>query len=179
MAIKEYLANWLQRSFLLRWGLLVGVKLFAPKNHVGAVGAIFNDAGQVLLVEHVFRPLYAWGLPGGWVNRGEYPAHTIQREIEEELNLAVQVKKLLLCEPQGGNGDATTPRGLGLAFYCRPANGNASLHHIERAHSAYEILSARWVDPEKIEWELLPLQQKAIMLGKQEFEREWLDKNDK
>ena len=69
------------------------VKLFAPKNHIGAVAAIFNEAGQVLLVEHVFRPYYSWGLPGGWVNKGESPAHTIKREVEEELNLKIQVKK--------------------------------------------------------------------------------------
>ena len=70
---------------------------------VGAVGAIFNHAGQVLMVEHVFRPDYVWGLPGGWVNRGENPAYTIEREVKEELNLTVEVKKLLICEPQGGN----------------------------------------------------------------------------
>jgi 8-oxo-dGTP pyrophosphatase MutT (NUDIX family) len=113
--------------------LSLGVQLLTPRHHIGAVGVIFNDAGQVLMVEHVFRPYHAWGLPGGWVNRGENPAQTIQREVKEELNLTID---------------------------------------IEQARSGYEVLSTRWVDPEQIEWRLLPLQQRAIILGKQEFDRE-------
>ena len=174
MEVKRHLARWLQIVTPLRWGLRLGIRLFAPRNQVGAVAAIFNQAGQVLMVEHVFRPGYAWGLPGGWVNRGENPAYTIQREIEEELNLTVQVRKLLLCEPQGGAKDITTPRGLGLAYYCRLSDDDASLRYMEQAPNAFEILSAIWVDPELIEWELRPLQHKAIVLGKQEFDREQL-----
>ena len=168
MTIKRQLATWIQRFFLLRWILSLGVKLFAPKNQVGAIATIFNDAGQILLVEHVFRPYHTWGLPGGWVNRGENPAHAIQREIEEELNLKIEVKNLLFCEPQGGHHQTIAPLSLGLAFYCR-LNGEDSLHHIEQAPNAYEILSAKWVDPENIEWHLLPLEQKAIRLAKQRF----------
>lgn len=168
---KQHLANWLHQFPPLRWGLALAVRLFAPRNYVGAVGAVFNDAGQVLMVEHVFRPNYAWGLPGGWVNRGEDPAHAIEREIEEELNLKVRVKKLLICEPQGGGRFSTTPLGLGLAFYCRPAENSAS-PSIEQAHSAYEVLGMQWVFPHQINWPLLPLQEKAIVLGTQEFERE-------
>ncbi len=170
MLTKQNLANWLQRFFLLRWILYVGVKLFSPKNHVGAVAAIFNNSGQVLLVEHVFRPYYSWGLPGGWVNKGENPAYAIQREVEEELNLKIKVKKLLLCEPQGDD-QSIAPIGLGLAYYCR-LTGDGSLAQIEKAHYAFEILSARWVNPEEIEWDLISLQQRAILLGKQEFDRE-------
>jgi ADP-ribose pyrophosphatase YjhB (NUDIX family) len=172
MIIKRYLANWLQRFPPLRWGLSLGVILFAPRNYVGVMGVIFNDAGQVLLAEHVFRPYYVWGLPGGWVKRGEDPTQAIQREIEEELKLRIHVKKLLLCETQGGNEEKGIPLGLGLAFYCQLAGNDAPLRYMDRAQTAYEILSVKWVDPEKIEWKLTPLQQKAIILGKQEFDRE-------
>jgi ADP-ribose pyrophosphatase YjhB (NUDIX family) len=171
MTIKHHLASWLQRSALLRWMLSLGVQLLTPRHHIGAVGVIFNDAGQVLMVEHVFRPYHAWGLPGGWVNRGENPAQTIQREVKEELNLTIQVKKLLFCESQGGHGQTIAPLSLGLAYYCRQADERA-LPDIEQARSGYEVLSTRWVDPEQIEWRLLPLQQRAIILGKQEFDRE-------
>jgi len=172
MINKRRLAYWLQVFAPLRWSLRLGVKLMAPQNHVGAVGAIFNNAGQVLLVEHVFRPDYPWGLPGGWVNRGENPAYTVQREIKEELNLTVEVKKLLLCEPQGDDKHTSAPPGLGLAYYCRASDDDISLRFIERARNSFEILSARWVYPEQIEWKLLPLQRKAIILGKQEFDSE-------
>ena len=99
---KQQIANWLQRFALLRWGLRLGVYLFMPRQHVGVVGVLFNQMGQVLLAEHVFRPLFPWGLPGGWIGRGEDPAKALEREFEEELGLQVMVKQLLLCEPQGG-----------------------------------------------------------------------------
>ncbi len=172
MNIKQGLATGLQKFPPLRWGLSLAVCLFAPQNNVGVVGAIFNDQGQVLLVHHVFRPDYPWGLPGGWVERAEAPARTIQRELEEELNLPVQIEKILFCDPQGLEKNVTTPPGLGLAYYCRARGLSSSLAHIGQAKAAYEVLSAIWVDPEKIECKLAALQQKAITLGKLEFERE-------
>ena len=57
---------------------------------MGAVAAVFDDAGKVLLVEHVFRTDYPWGLPGGWVAPGEAPVDAVRREIEEELQLQVR-----------------------------------------------------------------------------------------
>lgn len=172
MIYKRRLSHWLQVIAPLRWGLGLGVRLMTPKHHVGAVGAIFNHVGQVLMVEHVFRLDYTWGLPGGWVNRGENPAYTVQREVKEELNLMVEVRKLLLCEPQGGDKHRSAPHSLGLAYYCRILNDDISLSSIGRAKKAFEILSARWVYPEQIEWTLLPLQHRAIILGKQEFDSE-------
>ena len=116
MITKRHVARWIQLIVPLRWGLWIGARLLAPKNYVGAVGAIFNHTGQVLMVEHVFRPDYPWGLPGGWVDRGENPAHTVQREVKEELNLTVEVKKLLVCELQGGHENSSTPSWFGLGL---------------------------------------------------------------
>ena len=172
MTLKRLLATLLQSIPPLRWSLRLAVYIFGPKNHVGAMGAIFNSAGQVLLVEHVFRPNYAWGLPGGWVNRGENPARAVQREIKEELNLVVQVKKLLFCVAQGGETDSSTPRSLALAYYCRLQDDNSSWPHIGQAQYAFEVISARWIDPEDIKWELIPVQRKAIDLARREFKRD-------
>ncbi|GAB4432652.1 MAG: hypothetical protein Kow0031_14070 [Anaerolineae bacterium] len=173
MSGKERLARWLKTVPPLRWALWLAVRLFAPRNRVGVVGVIFNDAGEVLLVEHVFRPDFAWGLPGGWVEQGEDPAEAVQREIHEELNLPVSVKKLLLCQPQGLTKNLTTPRGLGLAYYCRATGSQAELQQRARqAASAFEVLSVAWVAPEKINWTLEPLQSRAIALGLGEFDHE-------
>ena len=171
MISKQTVADWLQRAPLLRWGLKVGVKLFIRRHYVGAVGAIFNEAGQVLLVKHVFRPDYPWGLPGGWVEPGENPADAVQREVKEELNLQIEVKQLLFCELQGGKADASTPLGLGLGYYCRLATGE-SIDQIPSTAGAFEVLGLEWVDPDQIKWNLVALQRKAIRLGKIEFERE-------
>jgi ADP-ribose pyrophosphatase YjhB (NUDIX family) len=133
------------------------------------VGAVFNDAGQILLVEHVFRPDFPWGLPGGWVEVGESPAEAVQRELEEELNLQIRVKKLLFCETQGGNPNSPTPLSLGLAFYCRLRGEVTSQNGSQQA---YEVLNWEWIDPANITWKLVSLQRRAIELGKTAFEQE-------
>lgn len=172
ISLKRRLASWLQRFPPLRWGLMLAVKLLVPQHHVGAVGVIFNNAGQVLLVEHVFRPYYPWGLPGGWVERGEDPADTVQREIEEELQLQVEVKRLVLCKPQGTARGDGVPLGLGLAFYCRLAGDQPRPGPAKTPGHAYEVLSTAWVDPENITWKLAPLEQIAIALAKKEFDHD-------
>src|SRR5437868_13340327 len=73
------------------------------KFSAGAVGVVFDEQGRVLLVEHVFHPYLPWGLPGGWVDRGESPAETVQRELREELELTVEVGPILMVETEYGN----------------------------------------------------------------------------
>jgi len=166
---KQRLSRLLQRIAPLRWLMLLTVELFGPQHHVGAVGVVFNDEGEVLLVEHVFRPNYNWGLPGGWVERGENPADTVRREFEEELGTKLDIKRLLVCDVQGKEPGGTTPRGLALAYYGRLAKDDLDLPFVSHI---CEILSVQWVDPNAIEWRLAPFQQKAIELGKKVFEEE-------
>jgi ADP-ribose pyrophosphatase YjhB (NUDIX family) len=174
--LKYRLAGWLQSFPPLRWGLAIAVRLFAPRNYVGAVAAIYNSAGEVLLVEHTFRPDFPWGLPGGWVETGEDPKKAIERELQEELGLTVVVKKLLLCRPQGIQKNTTTPPGLGLAYYGCVVQ-TPEHQHISSPSAAYEVLSTSWVTPDQIEWKLVPLQQQAISLGYQEYLREQEENN--
>src|SRR5467141_1565679 len=98
---KRRMAGWLRNFPPMFWGMKLAVRLFAPRQCVGAVGVVFNQAGQVLIVEHVFRTDFPWGLPGGWIECGENPADTVRREIEEELKLKVEVKRLLFSEQVG------------------------------------------------------------------------------
>lgn len=161
---KRRVANWLQRFPPLLWGMRLAQRLLAPRQYVGAVGAVFNDEGHVLLVEHVFRTDFPWGLPGGWVERGEHPMDTVRREIEEELKLQVDVKRLLFTAPVGTTPKSSAPKHLGLAFYCRSATTPVVL--------TPEIISVAWVDPQKIEQELAPFQHQAILMGKQAFDHE-------
>jgi len=156
---------------MLAWGARLVVKLITPRQYVGAVGVVFNEAGQVLLVEHVFRPNGNWGLPGGWIKQGEDPAQAVKRELQEELKLKIEVKQLLLCEPQGGRPDDKAPRGLGLAFYCRLAAGKGS-GGLSDVQPSYEILAVEWADPDQIGRKVTELERKAIGLGKKVFESE-------
>lgn len=56
--------------------------------HVGIKALIFNEQGQVLLLErnHPTKKLY-WDIPGGRLHKGESPMDTLIREIKEETGL--------------------------------------------------------------------------------------------
>jgi ADP-ribose pyrophosphatase YjhB (NUDIX family) len=131
---------------------------------VGAVAAVFDDAGQVLLVEHVFRTDHPWGLPGGWVEPGEAPVDAVRREIQEELQLQVEVKELLSVARISPTVMANHPSHLGLAYYARLRAG--------RCTTSGEVLAVKWVDPGTIEEELAPFQRQAIVKGRAAFDRE-------
>src|SRR6266700_944803 len=113
------LSGWLRRYAPLRWALKVAVRLLSPTQYVGAVAAVFDDAGKVLLVEHVFRTDFPWGLPGGWVARGEAPVDAVRREIQEELQLQIDVKELLAVARILPTVMANHPAHLGLAYYAK------------------------------------------------------------
>ncbi len=119
-----------------RWPWAVAVarsfyRFTQPKFSAGVVGVVFNDEGQVLLVEHVFHPYTPWGLPGGWVGRRESPGDTVMRELEEELQLTIEVGPVLLAEV-----DEPHQNHLDFAFLCRKTS------HIGRI--SRELLGYRW-----------------------------------
>lgn len=174
MIFKRQLAHGIRRIALLRWGIRLAVRLFVPQHYVGAVGVVFNEIGQVLIVEHVFRAHYPWGLPGGWVERWEDPAEAVRREFKEELNIDIEVKRLLLCRPQGNAFKDNAPPGLSLAYYCRLVDEAAALKNLAEADNAYEILMIRWLRPENIPYKITPFQQEAIRLAQQIFDSERL-----
>jgi 8-oxo-dGTP diphosphatase len=60
---------------------------FQPSFTASAAGLITNDEGQVLLLNHVLRPKSGWGMPGGFLNKGEQPEAGLRREIREETGL--------------------------------------------------------------------------------------------
>lgn len=56
---------------------------------VSVLGVITNERGQVLLLKHEYRE-EPWGIPGGWMEL-EKPEHGLEREINEETGLKVQI----------------------------------------------------------------------------------------
>lgn len=59
---------------------------------VSVLGVITNEAGQVLLLKHVYRN-EPWGVPGGWMEL-EKPESALEREIYEETKLSVEITGL-------------------------------------------------------------------------------------
>jgi len=58
---------------------------------VGVNGLITDDEGRVLLFHHTYRHEYPWGLPGGWLKKGEQPDAALAREVLEESGLQVEI----------------------------------------------------------------------------------------
>lgn len=98
----------------------------------GVAGVVFNESGDVLLVEHVFHPYLPWGLPGGWVDHREDPASALQREMREELELTVEIGPVLILKVDYGNH-------IDVAYLCYPSGTIGKL--------SSELLGYRWVDP--------------------------------
>ncbi len=72
--------------------------LFNQKFLVGVDALIVNDGNEVLLFKHSYRKDIPWGLPGGWLKKGEDPVRAIQREIFEEAGFHVRILHPLLVE---------------------------------------------------------------------------------
>ena len=117
---------WVMRGAQTVW------RFTRPRFSIGVVGVVFNGAGEVLLVEHVFHPYTPWGLPGGWVERGEQPDQTLVRELREELQLNATVEHVVAMERPH-----TTH--LDLAYLCRANSAVGAL--------SGELLDYRWCDP--------------------------------
>lgn len=82
-ALCRRLPSWLVRGL---------VHATQPHFVVSAAGIFRNPAGDVLLLRHVFRDRYPWGLPGGFLKPGETPEQGAVRELREETGLVATVQ---------------------------------------------------------------------------------------
>src|SRR4051794_33921533 len=78
--------GWLRQVFL---------RILNPSFMVGAMALIRDADGRLLVLEHTYRREVPWGLPGGWLKKGESPELGLMREVFEETGLRVRVDALL------------------------------------------------------------------------------------
>jgi ADP-ribose pyrophosphatase YjhB (NUDIX family) len=116
-------APWAMASAQTLW------RFTRPRWSAGVVGVVMDDQRRVLLAEHVYRTSLPWGLPGGWVDRGEMPDQTLARELREELELKVEIGPFLGL-------DNNIPGHYDFAYLCRPLNEVGTLCN--------ELLSYGW-----------------------------------
>jgi len=81
----------LKLFYLETIGKVIPSDVFSARHVVSVKGICFIDNKVVLLKNERDE----WDLPGGKLKRNEDIQECLQREIEEELNIAVQVDKLL------------------------------------------------------------------------------------
>ncbi|HEX8775897.1 MAG TPA: NUDIX domain-containing protein [Pyrinomonadaceae bacterium] len=109
-----------------RWG----VRLVEPRFTVTAGAVVCDESGRVLLLEHVFRAGSGWGIPGGFIERGEQPEEALRRELREEIGLELDGAELAFVRT------LKRPAQVEVIFRCR-ARGSPGSHSME-------IKSAQW-----------------------------------
>lgn len=118
---------------------------------VTAGAIITNQDGRVLLLHHRFRPGSGWGIPGGFIKRGEQPDEALRRELREEVGLEIEDLKLFRTRA------FKKARQVEIVFRCR-ARG-------ETEQLSFEIKRLAWFDPNDLPKELPPDQAELIRLA--------------
>jgi len=114
-----------------------------------SVGAtIFDDKGQILLLDHVFRPEGGWGIPGGFVNKAEEPEAALRRELREEIGIEVSDVEMLFART------LSKPRQIEIYFRAK-AFGRPE-------PCSFEIKSASWFAIDDLPIELSKDQRRLI-----------------
>ncbi len=110
---------------------------FGEPHFVASVAAAaIDEEGRILLCNHVFRRGAPWGMPGGFLMKGEDPADAIRRELKEELGVEPVELELLLVR--------TFPktRQLEIIYRCR-IEGEPSVDSVE-------VREAEWFSPDAL-----------------------------
>ena len=94
-------------KFLGRWPWLqqILLRVLNPSFLVGVTAVLLDSDGKVVLFHHTYRRRFAWGLPGGFLRRGEEPAAALVREIREEAGLTVDLVAPLAATTRTDSGN--------------------------------------------------------------------------
>jgi 8-oxo-dGTP diphosphatase len=83
---------WSRLPGFARWGM---VRLSQPTFTVSAGAIVLNPRNEVLLLHHILRPGSGWGIPGGFLDRGEQPDEAVRREVLEETGIEISDVSLI------------------------------------------------------------------------------------
>lgn len=134
---------WTKTPYFLRLRM---IRATQTKFTVSVAAVIFNEKGEILLLNHILRPFSSWGIPGGFVEAGEQPETAIRREICEETGLELEDIEMLRVR--------TIKRHVEILFQARGI-GLASV-------KSREITAAEWFAPEALPEDLSRVQKLLI-----------------
>ena len=109
----------------VRLRLLQELGHITPK--VGSDAAIFNDQGEILLMDRTDGS--GWCLPCGWVEPNERPIDAAIREVREETGLEVEFQQFVGVFTRMP-GETTGPHTMmAVVHVCRVVGGELTLSH--------------------------------------------------
>jgi len=117
---------------------------------ITAGAIVLDERGRVLLLKHRFRVGSGWGIPGGFLEKGEQPEDGLRRELGEEIGLELSRVTLLFART------LRRPQQLELHYRCRA-------RAVEEVRPrSQEIISAGWFAPDQLPPELSNDQRRLI-----------------
>lgn len=108
-----------------------------------AVIALVTLRERILLIKRGVDPEKGkWALPGGYMDAGELPEAAVQRELMEEVGLAITIERLAGVYPMlVPDGAGKINNGIVLAYYATPRHAQAA-----QLQPDDDVDDARWFD---------------------------------
>jgi|SRR3990172_1946091 len=92
------------------------------------VSAVIEKGNQILLTKRAFKPFKdKWDLPGGFLEGKESVEEGLFREIKEELNIIIKIKKYLGSYPDLYHHDKAKGFTVNIYFIASIKNGNVKV----------------------------------------------------
>ncbi len=98
---------------------------------------VIIENGKILCLKYVYNGTIVYNLPGGNLDFGENIKDALRREMIEELNLEVEVSKLLFVGEVHHNKRVT----MHFIFEGRIEKGNAKINHLQTS-----AIEASWLE---------------------------------
>lgn len=122
-----------------RWS----VRLFEPHFTVTTGAVVMDEHGRILLLKHRFRTGSGWGIPGGFMEKGEQPEEALRRELREEVGMELERAEIAFIRA------LKTPQQMEILFRCRPRDEEGGGVGAIEPRSV-EVKAVEWFKPDEL-----------------------------